>query len=302
MLKPLQTPDLIQPYAPACPAGAEVLRKIAFDLNLRPLSENVYDILVQFSGEPLVGYALLLAAERHAGITYQHAAGAFPYLYHLVDVAWCLANVLSVTDPFIIVCGLWHDMLEDLLITESEVRAYLSQVRPLAGKPYSPNLDDEILACLKALIRPGTGKEAAMVYYGGLAAASPAARTIKAADLICNTAGLKSLHHQWYGIAPIPRSPRMHVIAKYVTETDRYLFHQPAFTTLETYPKIHNTLLGILQDLLQYIYREYPHQLGMLDSAALQNYQTPFRPAANRILKLSVIYPQLFNDNQEKNP
>jgi hypothetical protein len=61
MLKSMLLPSLIQPYAPACPAGAEALVKIAQDPNLQPIAENAYDLLEQFSAEPLVGYALLLA-------------------------------------------------------------------------------------------------------------------------------------------------------------------------------------------------------------------------------------------------
>jgi hypothetical protein len=207
-----------------------------------------------------------------------------------VNVTWCLTNVLCVADPLTVACGLWHDMLEDEQITESELLAYLAQIHPLIGDHHPANLEDDILACLRALIRPGTGKAASAAYYAGLAAAPPAARTIKAADLICNTSSLKAMHQIWYGAPTVPQNPRLRVIAKYVTETDRYLFHQPAFTALETYPQIHNILLGILQDLLKYIHREYPEHLGLLDQAAHARYQTSFRPAASRIEKLTILY------------
>ena len=299
MLKSTLLPDLIQPYARACPAGADMLLQIAQNPELSTISENAFDLLEQFSAEPLVGYALLLAAERHHGQIYQHRIVSLPYLYHLVDVTWCLANVLDTTDPLAVVCGLWHDMLEDEKISEGEMRAYLAQVRPLIGNHHPASLEDDIVVCLKALIRPGSNRAASKAYYAGLAAAPPAARAVKAADLICNTSNLKAMHQFWYSSSNAPRHPRLYLIAKYVTEADRYIFHHPAFTALEIYPQIHNTLLGSLQGLLTYIYKEYPTHLGLLDQDALERYQASFCPAADRIQELSAIDPDPFTSPKE---
>ncbi len=278
----LHIPILVKPYAPLCPEGARVLLGLAGDMSQRLVVDMSYDLLTRFAQQPLVGYALLLAAERHQGQTYQQPYGSQPYLYHLLDVAWCLAFSLEVDDELSVACGLWHDLLEDQKASSEEVRSYLNSLPAMETEKV-----DQILLMLQALMRredPAGSK----TYYDNLAKAPEEARLVKAADLICNCASLKAHARNWFSTPPIG-TPQPHLIAKYVIESDLYLFNQPPFSSLQSYPLIHNTLLGILQDLLNFINKEAPAQVGLLDQLALKRYRSSFRSAASHILRLTPI-------------
>ena len=278
----LHIPILIKPYGPLCPEGADVMLELARDLGQRLVVDMAYDLLTRFNDQPLVGYALLLAAARHQGQTYEQPYGSMPYLYHLLDVGWCLAYSLEINDGLTVACGLWHDLLEDQKATPLEVRDFLSS---LPGA--DPEQTEKIIQIIQTLARPAE-PAGAKFYYEHLSQAPSEARLVKAADLICNTASLKAHARNWFG-TPIVGTPQPHLIAKYIIESDQYLFNQPAFCSLERYPLIHNTLLGILQDLLTYLEKETPAQIGLLDQLALKRYRTGFRSPAFHIKRLKPI-------------
>jgi hypothetical protein len=258
----LQIPKLIEPYAPLCPDGANAILELARDLRQRVVSDMAYDILTRFADQPVVGYALLYAAARHHGDVYEQSYGDVPYLYHLLDVAWCLAFTLEINHGLTIACGLLHDLLEDEKATTQELSSYLSSLPEI-----TPGLEIKILEILQALIRPDE-KNDQVTYYSALSQAPSEARLVKTADLICNTASLKAKARDWFQ-APPAGSPKPHLIAKYVIESEKYVLEKPAYCSLENYPLIHNTLLGVLQDLL--------------DQLALRRYHTGFRAAALHI-------------------
>ena len=278
----LHIPTLIKPYAPLCTDGANALLELARDMNQRATIDMAYDILDRFSEQPLVGYALLYAAARHQGDTYDQAYGAVPYLYHALDVAWCLAFTLEIKDGFTVACALLHDVLEDHKATPEELNIYLRSL-PVS----TPELDEQVLQVLLALIRPEE-KNDQQGYYAALAQAPSEARLIKAADLICNSASLKAKARIWFSVPP-KGAPKPHLIAKYIIEAEKYVLDKPAFQTLENYPLIHNTLLGILQDLLGYLDKEAPAQYGLLDQLALKRYHTGFRSPALHLKQLRFI-------------
>jgi hypothetical protein len=288
MISTLHLPQLIQPFAPACPEGASVLLDIARDLSQRSITETADELLTHFSEEPLVAYALLLAAERHQGQVYLRPFGPVPYLYHPLDVSWCITYALEVNNSLAATLGLWHDLIEDQKISAQELRAYLETVRSREGQRYPPELDEQIIIMLTALSRPEENEKASE-YYAGLAQAPEFARIVKAADLICNTSSLKAHLQTWYSAPNPEQPPRPHLIAKYVTQADRFVLNQPAFTTLEYYPLIHSTLLGILQDLIRFLNQEYPAQASLIEEISLRRYRTSYKFSANRILKLSSV-------------
>jgi hypothetical protein len=251
-------------------------------MSQRLVVDMSYDLLTRFTNQPLVGYALLLAAERHQGQTYLQPYGSLPYLYHLLDVAWCLAFSLEIDDGLSVACGLWHDLLEDEKASPEEVHSYLNSLPEIDSEKV-----DEIMLVLQALIRTDD-TAGSKTYYDNLAKAPEAARLVKAADLICNCASLKAHARNWFGTPPVG-TPQPHLIAKYVIESDLYLFNQPPFSSLNNYSLIHNTLLGILQDLLSYLNKEAPAQIGLLDQLALRRYRSGFRSAASHIQRLTLI-------------
>ena len=278
----LQLPLLIKPYSPLCPDGANAILDLTRDLSQHVVPDMAYDLLTRFSDQSIVGYALLLAAARHQGDVYERPYGKVPYLYHVLDVAWCLAFTLEINDGLAVACGLLHDLLEDYKATPAELNTYLQSL-PDA----TPELEAKIMQILQALIRP-TEKNDQQSYYAGLAQAPAEARLVKAADLICNTASLKENARNWFS-APPTGTPKPHLIAKYVIEAERYVLDQPAFCSLAGYPLIHNTLLGILHDLLNYLDKEAPTQYSLLDQLALNRYRTGFRTPAVHIQRLHLI-------------
>lgn len=278
----LQIPSLIKPYAPLCPEGANVLLDLARDLRQRVVMDMAYDLLTRFVDRSIVGYSLLYAAGQHQGDIYEQSYGEVPYLYHLLDVAWCLAFTLEIDDELCVTCGLLHDLLEDQKATPNELSAYLCSLPGV-----TPELEAKIIRILQALIRPEEKNDQG-IYYSGLALAPAEARLVKAADLICNTSSLKAKARNWFSVPPIG-TPKPYLIAKYVIEADKYVLEQPTFCSLSSYPLIHNTLLGILQDLLTYLDREAPAQYGLLDQLALKRYRTGFRSPALHIQRLHLV-------------
>jgi hypothetical protein len=272
----LHIPTLIKPLAPFCPDGANAVLELARDLSQRVVIDMAHDLLTRYQEQPIVGYALLYAAARHQGDTYEQPYGTVPYLYHLLDVAWCLGFTLEITDGLAVACGLLHDLLEDEKAAPAELGSYLRSL-PEA----TPEMENKILAILHALIRP-TGETEHQAYYAGLAQTPAEARLVKAADLICNTASLKAHARNWFSVPPTG-NPRPYLIPKYVIEAEKYVLEQPAFKSLEGYSLIHNTLLGILQDLLNYLDKEAPAQYGLLDQLSLKRYRVGFRSSAVRI-------------------
>ena len=275
----LHIPTLIKPYAPLCPDGANVILDLARDLGQRVVIDMAHDLLTRFADQPIVGYALLFAAAHHRGQTYEQPYGQVPYLYHLVDVAWCLGFTLELNDGLTIACGLLHDLLEDQKASPHELSAYLRSL-PDA----SPDVENKILTILTALSRPQSEIDHP-AYYAALAQAPAEARLVKAADLICNCASLKAHARNWFS-APPASTPRPHLIAKYVIESEKYVLDQPAFRSLDGYPLIHSTLLGILQDLLTFLDREAPAQYGLLDQLALKRYHIGFRASVTHLKNL----------------
>ena len=78
----------------------------------------------------LVTRAAEFAAQRHTG---QHRKGAAqePYVNHLAEVAWLLAETAQVSDAALVAAGWLHDTLEKTKTTKEELEAVFGS--PLVG-------------------------------------------------------------------------------------------------------------------------------------------------------------------------
>lgn len=279
-----QIQQMLQPLAATRPLGVEAVLAIAKQPELAWLTADIVKLWEHFDTEPMVHHALLLAAECHGGHDYAHVSGLIPYLAHLVDVSRCVAFNLAITDPLAAVCALWHDMIEDEKISEEELRAYIEQNPAFCLGQEPRSTSDQVIVILKALIRPGSYDAGA--YYSGLIQAPPTTRLVKASDLICNTSTLRAFHQAKHVDGQEDLGFRDHWIPKYTTEAAAYVLQKPAFTSLDAYPRIHNTLLGILQELLEYLLTEHPDQIAELEQVSLDKYGASFRAAIRQLQEM----------------
>jgi hypothetical protein len=124
--------------------------------------------------DDLAERARQFATLAHQRIDHRRKYSNQPYDVHLKGVAQLVASVSE--DPAVIAAAWMHDLVEDTAVTLDEIRRGFGQ--PVA----------ELVAELTDVSRPADGNRAARkaIDRQHLAAASPAAKTVKLADLIDN--------------------------------------------------------------------------------------------------------------------
>src|SRR5262249_51369141 len=88
-------------------------------LKLRPHDERVQGV-GRANDLLLIARALQFAAQKHTDCRRKGAA-AEPYVNHLAEVAWLLAEATDGKDAVLVAAGLLHDTIEDAKTTKAEL-------------------------------------------------------------------------------------------------------------------------------------------------------------------------------------